>query len=671
MNLKVSQSLYLGFGSIVAITLILALIVWSIVTESAKIAQEIAKDDVPGVLAYLNVSDKISTIQTNALEYLNGEEDEKISFAQNKQAFTQAFAELVPLESSKQSDRDKMAKIESLANSYIKQLDSEVFIKYSPLREQTAIKRIRDLTKNVGLPLENLLDQLKEEEFNDAYKTTDLQESLNDDLPGVRYYLELVDEAGDMISSLNAYIAGDPDAKIAFKNDSESFQSYLTLIKPLEQKPNELVNIQKIEDYYSEIKVTAQEVFGKYDPKHKAAAIALIDTLEHELVTPLQKILQDSAKEEEVDATSALTSLNNNVDNVILWLLINAAVVLAVGSTIAWKISSMIKFRLDVISAKAKSIANGDLTSELINDSRTDELGGLSRSIDEMQRSLKDLIKQISNVANQVATSTAQVEESSSQVVQGSQSQADKAHLIAAAVEQMSITVKEVAAQSADAANTSQKAGEEAQEGGRLMQETVNGINRIAEVVNETASTVDSLGRRGEEIGDVIKVINDIAEQTNLLALNAAIEAARAGELGRGFAVVADEVRGLAERTSKATKEVGTLISSIQNETRQAVSRMGDGTELVAAGVQLANEAGEALSKIVQRTIDANTMIHAIATASDEQSYATQEISRDITAISDIANDSVAQTKIGSSSAKELDEKVSELEQLVARFKVN
>ena len=182
---------------------------------------------------------------------------------------------------------------------------------------------------------------------------------------------------------------------------------------------------------------------------------------------------------------------------------------------------------------------------------------------------------------------------------------------------------------------------------------------------------MDSLGRRGEEIGDVIKVINDIAEQTNLLALNAAIEAARAGELGRGFAVVADEVRGLAERTSKATKEVGTLISSIQNETRQAVSRMGDGTELVAAGVKLANEAGEALSKIVQRTIDANTMIHAIATASDEQSYATQEISRDITAISDIANDSVTQTKVGSRSAKELDEKVSELEQLVARFKVN
>ncbi|WP_434926702.1 methyl-accepting chemotaxis protein [Shewanella sp. HL-SH2] len=670
MNLKLSQSLYLGFSSIVAITLLLAVVIWSIVADSAKIAQEIAEDDVPGVLAYLAVADSISAIQTNALEYLNGEEDEKQDFIENIKNFKHALSVLVPLESVKQQDIDKMAKIETLANQYIDQLSSNVFAKYSPLREQTAIKQVTELTVNVGKPLEDLLDALKEEEFNDALKTDNLEESLNDDLPGLRYYLELVDEAGDMISSINTYISGVPEAKEAFKADSDSFQSYLSLLKPLEQKPQELDNIRRIESYYNEIKSTANQVFENYNPSNKATANALIDKLEHELVVPIMDILKSSATEEEVDAKSALASLNTNVDNVILWLILNAIIVLVVGTLIAWKISSMIQRRLDVISSKARLIADGDLTAALINDERTDELGILSASVDQMQRSLKSLIEQISNVANQVASSSAQVAHSSHQVVQGSQAQADKANLIAAAVEEMSITVKEVAAQSADAATTSQQAGDEAQEGGRLMQETVKGINRIAEVVNETASTVNVLGQRGDEIGNVIKVINDIAEQTNLLALNAAIEAARAGELGRGFAVVADEVRGLAERTSKATKEVGTLIGAIQNETRQAVTRMGDGTELVAVGVQLANQAGEALTKIVQRTVDANSMIHAIATASDEQSHATQEISRDITAISDIANESLKQTKIGSDSARLLDEKVTELELLVSRFKL-
>ncbi|MDP5215205.1 methyl-accepting chemotaxis protein [Pseudoalteromonas tunicata] len=670
MNLKLSQSLYLGFSSIVLITLVFTFLIWLIVNESEKIAHEVAIDDMPGVLAYLSVSDNVNKIHTNALKYLNGDQSEINDFKQNTQGFKTAFSELVPLESAKQSDRDKMAKIEQLTLDYIQALNANVFGKYSPKQEQDAVKKIYALTKNVGSPLESLLNKLKEEEFSDAFKSTNLEESLNDDLPGVRYYLELVDEAGDMIASLNAYISGDPEAKDAFKSDSASFQEYLNLIKPLEQNPAELQSMVEIEQYYSEIKNTADYVFNSYNPKDKLDAIALVERLEIELVLPIQKILQDSTHEEELDANSALKTLNTNLDNVILWLLINAVVVLLVGSAIAWKISNMIKTRLDVISLKAKSIADGDLRSDLIHDLREDELGRLSNSVNEMQRSLKELIKQISNVASEVAASTIKVEQASANVVQGSQEQADKAHLIAAAVEQMSITVKEVASQSAEAAKTSQQAGEEAQEGGRVMQETVNGINRIASVVNETAATVDSLGRRGEEIGDVIKVINDIAEQTNLLALNAAIEAARAGDLGRGFAVVADEVRGLAERTSKATKEVGSLISSIQNETRQAVSRMGDGTELVSAGVKLANSAGAALDKIVQRTVDANTMIHAIATASDEQSHATQEISRDITAISDIANDSVTQTKIGSDSAKELDAKVTELEQLVSRFKL-
>ncbi|MCG7496628.1 methyl-accepting chemotaxis protein [Vibrio sp. Of7-15] len=670
MNFKLSHTLYFAFSLILATTLILAYIVWSVVSDSASSAAEVESDDVPGVLAYLNVLDEVSDLQTSALEYLNGEEDESQSFNKNIEEFRYHFSALVALESSKVQDIEKMKKVESLANRYINTVSVEVFQKYSPAREHKAIERVHELTKKAGNPLEDLLDELKEDEFADAYNTTDLQESLYDDLPGVRYYLEMVDEAGDMIASLHLYISGNVAAKEAFENDAASFKTYLEKIKPLEQKPNEVRDIKKIEEYYNQIQQVARQVFEGYNPTNKANAIKVVDDLEHEVISPLEDILDTSSQEEKDDATAALKHLNENMSNINFWLFINVVVVLVAGMLIAWRLSESITSRLDKINIKAKSIADGDLTSEPIGETNEDELGSLSRSIDAMQNSLRTLLQGISVVASEVATNTQQVDNVSKQVANDIQDQADKAGLVATAVQQMSGTVLEVANQSTEAANSSQLAGQEAEEGGKLMQETVNGMNRISEVVNETANTVDSLGKRGEEIGNVIQVINDIAEQTNLLALNAAIEAARAGELGRGFAVVADEVRGLAERTSKATQEVGGLITSIQQETRQAVERMGEGTQLVSEGVVLSNSAGEALSQIVQRANDVNTMIHAIATAGSEQTTATQEMSKDIASISEIAYSSVEQTKIGSQSARQLYEKVNELEELVSRFKL-
>src|SRR6202035_2564381 len=113
---------------------------------------------------------------------------------------------------------------------------------------------------------------------------------------------------------------------------------------------------------------------------------------------------------------------------------------------------------------------------------------------------------------------------------------------------------------------------------------TLTKMKVIAESVGAAARKMEELGKSSDQIGQIIGVIDDIADQTNLLALNAAIEAARAGEQRRGFAVVADEVRKLAERTSKATKEIATMIQNIQDETKTAVLAMESGTKQVEAG---------------------------------------------------------------------------------------
>lgn len=670
MNLKLTQMLYAGFSFILLTTLVLTYIVWSAVQDSAKLAEKIESDNVPGVLAYLNVNDKVADLQTYALEYLGGEQSEASHFRKTVTQFENYYRILYSLESTTQAERDKMANIRKLADQYIGSIENEVFAKYSPATEMEARLWVQNLIREVGNPLEDLLDKMKEEEFADAYTTTSLSESLNDDLPGVRYYLEMIDEAGDMIASLNAYMMGDLTARESFEGDSKSFKSYLDKLKPLERRAEEVKAISQIETYYAEILNTAKKVFSSYDPAAKKAAITLVDELEDIVVLPLEEILDRSSKEEKSDVTQDIASVNDKMNQIVMWLSVNALVVVTVGTAVAVMITRVINRRIHAISEKANQIAEGNLTSPAINETVEDEIGLLAKSIDGMQASLKDLVSGISGVASEVTSNTKQVDNISNQVASDIQLQADKAALIASAVEEMSGTVREVAMQSSDAAQSSQEAGNVASEGGKLMQETVHGMQRIADVVNESAATVDSLGRKGEEIGDVIKVINDIAEQTNLLALNAAIEAARAGELGRGFAVVADEVRGLAERTSKATEEVSSLITSIQSETRTAVERMGEGTQLVTEGVQLSNSAGDALEQIVERANDVNNMIHSIATAGEEQSTATQEMAHDIAQVSQIAYSSVEKTQQSSESTRNLYNKVKELEGMVAQFRV-
>jgi methyl-accepting chemotaxis protein len=163
-------------------------------------------------------------------------------------------------------------------------------------------------------------------------------------------------------------------------------------------------------------------------------------------------------------------------------------------------------------------------------------------------------------------------------------------------------------------------------------------MDRITEQVSASAATVDALGQRSNQIGQIIGTIEDIADQTNLLALNAAIEAARAGEQGRGFAVVADEVRALAERTTKATREIGEMIKAIQNETKEAVSAMEDGVREVERGTQEASRSGEAMDMILNQINELSMQVSQIATAAEEQTATTSEISGSILQITKVSS---------------------------------
>jgi methyl-accepting chemotaxis protein len=188
--------------------------------------------------------------------------------------------------------------------------------------------------------------------------------------------------------------------------------------------------------------------------------------------------------------------------------------------------------------------------------------------------------------------------------------------------------------------------------------------------VQESARTVESLGARSDQIGAIIGTIEDIADQTNLLALNAAIEAARAGEQGRGFAVVADEVRALAERTTRATREIGEMIKAIQGETRDAVAAMEQGVSQVEAGTIEAARSGEALRDILEQVNSVAMQVNQIATAAEEQTATTGEIASNMQQITEVVQQTSCGAQESATAAAQLNNNAGELQRLVQQFRL-
>ena len=315
-------------------------------------------------------------------------------------------------------------------------------------------------------------------------------------------------------------------------------------------------------------------------------------------------------------------------------------------------------------------IADGDLTIRMSGNYKGDfsiMKDNINKLADTFNRALTDVtnaVKETARVSNEISSRT-------DEIAAGAQEQGQQTIEVAGAVEEMTKTILESTRNASLASDASKKYGNIAKEGGNVVNETINGMNKISEVVKKSAGTVQQLGKSSEQIGEIIQVIEDIADQTNLLALNAAIEAARAGEQGRGFAVVADEVRKLAERTTKATKEIAAMIKKIQNETGGAVTSMEEGTKEVEKGMQLADKAGASLKEIIEGAGNVVDIITQVAAASEEQSTASEQISKNIEAISSVTEQSAAGIVHIAQTAEDLNKLTQNLEHLISAFRVS
>ena len=358
------------------------------------------------------------------------------------------------------------------------------------------------------------------------------------------------------------------------------------------------------------------------------------------------------------------TALNQAVFSSLVMIIIGIAVLLLVLQALYRPILLLKEMVHDL------SKGNGDLTSRLPVKSN-DDLGLISENINLFIEKLQRLMLDVSQSSTEIDDSIKQLREevdSNGTILNAHMIETDQ---IVSAIEEMSVTAKDVAQNSNDTAAFTQTTNAQASKSKESVGEATAIVARLVNEVENTSNSISEIERNTSDINNVLKVIGDIADQTNLLALNAAIEAARAGEYGRGFAVVADEVRALAAKTQASTTEIEQTLLQLREGSSSAISTMGSTKSTCLEVAQSTEVVASDLGSINDSVSQINDLNLQIATAAEEQSCVSDEIARNMTAISDMANELVVNGNNSLEQTIELANANVNLKALVAQFKLS
>ncbi len=315
-----------------------------------------------------------------------------------------------------------------------------------------------------------------------------------------------------------------------------------------------------------------------------------------------------------------------------------------------------------------QEVADGDLTVQATVSE--DITGAIADSVNYTVEELRSLVGRINSTADQVSEASSRAQVTASSLQAASEQQSREIRDTGEAVLRMARQINEVSTRAAESVQVARQSLGASEEGSRAVDNAIAGMNGIRDQIQETAKRMKRLGESSQEIGEITELISDITEQTNVLALNAAIQAASAGEAGRGFTVVAEEVQRLAERSAEATRQISTLIRTIQTDTQDAVAAMERSTQGVVEGARLSDEAGRALGEIGRVSTLLAELIEDFSASTSRQAASAGNVAQSIQRILLVTEQTSEGTLHTAGSIRQLSELALELKSSVARFKV-
>jgi len=497
----------------------------------------------------------------------------------------------------------------------------------------------------------------------------------NNGIPSIQTAYEMSDAIKSQSVSLrNMVLTTDPsilsEESDSFDKSSKKYSSeiekLLTSVKEEDSKKT-IAEIKNSKEALSPLmeKTFKLITFGRND----AAAEIMINDLrpaQGKMIAALDKLM---LLENEYVSRHVDEALSNFRRSYII-LLVIGVISLASGLFVTLYISRSVMKQLGgdpvFIADVARRISGGDLSMKFDSYGSAD---GVLSDMKHMSKNINAIVMEIKSASNRIVSGSEHFSTSSEQISRGMSEQSQRVSQIATSSTEMSQAITDIAKHVSDIAVTAGKVVDAAKEGEKTVAHTVKEVRDIEDAVTRSSSIIEGLGERSKQIGDIIKVINDIADQTNLLALNAAIEAARAGEQGRGFAVVADEVRKLAENTSNATSEISDKIKSIQNDVQNAIISMKESALKVQAGVEYSGKSNVTLKDIVGNIEELRSMIHQVASSSDEISSVTGDIGQALEEIAGVSEETSTGAKQIASESSDMVQLAAGLKDIVAHFK--
>lgn len=462
-----------------------------------------------------------------------------------------------------------------------------------------------------------------------------------------------------ILRSINSVLSG-TDGNVStsdFSVDIETFGTYLNA----ELNGNAELGVDRIAD--PALRESLESIKSEYDKVLKSAAATVLKN-GSQIVNVRQASSQIFSKSDVM--LESLGHLSDVARKNWLTLFLGAVLILSLGGLI-FSVFKLITLR---------SVMDKQRVARLQEEYDRNQ-NAILRLLDEIADSinfaidqLRDLVSRIHETSQEVARYTQDTQSITNQLAEASEHQAQEIAGASTAMNEMAQSIDQVSANASESAEVAQRSVQIASNGAQVVNRSIEGMDTIREQIQETSKRIKRLGESSQEIGNIVSLINDIADQTNILALNAAIQASMAGEAGRGFAVVADEVQRLAERSASATKQIETLVKTIQTDTNEAVISMEQTTTEVVRGANLAKDAGIALDEIQKVSGDLAKLIASISDAAKLQSASASHIATTMTVVQEITSQTTTATFDTARSVSELANMAESLRESVTDFKL-